>query len=318
MLCPHCCTLKDGEEGICKVRINNGGELYAETFGRVSGLAIDPIEKKPLYHFLPGSSVLSFGSVGCNLSCLFCQNAHISQSDQYKIDALSSYEPREIIVRAVESKQGSIAYTYNEPVIFYEFMTETARQAKSRGIWNVMVSNGYINPDPLTELLELIDGFNIDLKAFTEDFYRKITHATLKPVLRSISKIAASDKHLEITFLVIPGLNDNEGVFADMIRWIADHCGEKQVLHLSRYFPNHQMQTKSTTIATIEKLMEIARSRLQYVYPGNTGLALDSNTYCPDCGELLIERSYYSTSLQGLAGSRCQGCNAEIPGVYKT
>ncbi len=315
LLCPHECIIANNEVGICKVRKNSNGRLFAETYGRVTALAVDPIEKKPLYHFLPGQGVLSIGSIGCNMACSFCQNAHISQVTPGLSNSLMQYSAKEIIDQVIALKQAIIAYTYNEPIVFYEFMMDCASLAKSKGIYNVMVSNGFINEKPLEELIRVIDAFNIDLKAFDNGFYKKITHARLDPVLKSIQQIADSGKHMELTFLVIPDLNDDAVQFEKMIKWIADVCGEDQVLHLSRYFPHHNMHKSSTPLRTIEELTKIARRKLNFVYPGNTGLTFDANTYCPECNELLIERSVYEVKLHGLSEGKCNKCGVLIPGV---
>ncbi len=315
-LCPHLCIVPESESGICKVRSNYEGELYSDIYGRISGMAVDPIEKKPLYHFFPGSGVLSVGSIGCNMSCSFCQNAHISQTGMEDLNTLQEYTPKEIVDLAIERNHSIIAYTYNEPTVFFEFMLDTARIANSRGLKNVMVSNGFINEKPLNELFLYMDAFNIDLKAFDDNFYKLIVKARIEPVLRSIHQIAKSGKHMELTSLIIPGLNDNKEQFSEMIAWISNVCGSDQVFHLSRYFPNHKMQQSATPLISIEELMGIARLKLHYVYPGNTGLSFDSNTYCSNCQELLIERNLYSTSIKGLTEGYCINCHSDIPGIF--
>lgn len=314
-LCPHYCIIPENERGTCNVRRNSGGELISENYGQITGLAVDPVEKKPLYHFFPGTGILSIGSFGCNMSCSFCQNSHISQATADNSVSLKAYSCGEIIEAAEAMNQSMIAYTYNEPVVFYEFMLDCVRLAHSKGIQGVMVSNGFINEKPLDELMQYMDAFNIDLKAFDRDFYKGIAGAALDPVLKTIKKIAASDKHLEITCLVIPGLNDNEGNFREMISWIAKECGEDQVLHLSRYFPHYKLRESSTPLSTIEKFIEIARGKLNYVYPGNTATNFDSNTYCHNCNKLLIERSMYTVNITFKNG-KCPRCDTDIPGKF--
>jgi pyruvate formate lyase activating enzyme len=315
-LCPHACLIADNETGTCNVRRNDKGILRSENYGQISGLAVDPIEKKPLYHFFPGMGILSIGSFGCNMACSFCQNAHISQASAGSSYSLQQYGVEEIIDKAGSMNQSMIAYTYNEPVVFYEFMLDCARLARSKSMKNVMVSNGFISKEPLEEIIEYIDAFNIDLKSFDQDFYKNQANARLAPVLESIGRIADSGLHLELTFLVIPGLNDDAAKFKDMIRWIEDVCGEEQVLHLSRYFPHYKLMKSSTPLSTIKDLTEIARSKLKYVYPGNTGLSLDSSTYCHTCNALLIERSMYEVK-NTMDGSKCPHCASEVPGVFK-
>lgn len=280
-------------------------------------MAVDPVEKKPLYHFLPGYGVFSIGSLGCNMSCSFCQNSHISQADHVDFSKLKHYESYEILDRCRASACELIAFTYNEPIISFEFMEDTARLAHSKGILNAMISNGFINSSPLEELIEFIDAFNIDLKAFNEEFYRDIAGAKLRPVLNTLEQISKSGRHLEITFLLIPGMNDSEEEFRDMISWISDHCGPQQVLHISRYFPRHRLMKSATPLPLMERFSEIAREKLSFVYPGNTGSSLDAGTYCPRCGKLLIERSMYKVLIKGIDAGKCISCNYKIPGVFK-
>ena len=316
LLCPKNCVIKKENYGFCNARKNIDGKLHSVVYSNPCAVHIDPIEKKPMYHYFPGEGILSIGSVGCNMACSFCQNAHISQNSVSSTYSLKQYTSAEIIDMAEAMNQTMIAYTYNEPVVFYEFMLDCARLAVSRGMKNVMVSNGFINENPLVELMELMDAFNIDLKAFDKDFYKDIALARLDPVLETIKRIVASGKHLELTFLVIPDLNDNAVRFKEMVKWIVDECGEDQVLHLSRYFPHHKLRKSSTPLATIEKFTEMARSKLKYVYPGNTGSSFDSSTYCHSCNELLIDRSMYTAKIE-MDGGKCPGCGTEIPGIYK-
>jgi len=233
-LCPHECLISDGKAGICKVRKHERGKLYSTVFGIPAALHIDPIEKKPLYHFYPGHRILSVGTKGCNLRCRFCQNFSISQSGQEQFPAENFIYPESLAnqAAAIEGNLG-IAYTYNEPTVFFEYMLETAREIKARGMNNVVVSNGYINRSPLETFLPFADAFNIDLKAFSDGFYRKLTGGTLTPVLETLKAIVFSGKHLEITFLVIPGFNDSVSEFEMMTDWIANELGSVVPLHLS-------------------------------------------------------------------------------------
>jgi pyruvate formate lyase activating enzyme len=313
LLCPHACLLKPGERGTCRIRENRNGIITLLTYGIISGYAADPIEKKPLYHFFPGSKIISVGSYGCNLSCDFCQNHHISQNGPPPGSARIS--PEELVARAVREHDNiGIAYTYNEPVIWYEYVTDCAILASAAGLKNVMVTNGYITRKPLEELTSVIDAFNIDLKAFSNDFYRKYTGATLKPVMDAIGTVAASGKHLEITTLILPGLNDSEGDMKLMAEWIARNAGRKVPLHLSRYFPMYLRETPATPSETILRLRDIAAEYLDFVYTGNmSGRNACGDTVCPSCKAVVVERSGYRTVATGLTGEgRCRICNEEI------
>jgi pyruvate formate lyase activating enzyme len=316
-LCPHNCILTDGKLGICGVRRNTGGNLYSETYEKVSAIHFDPIEKKPLYHFLPGKIILSIGSVGCNLSCSFCQNCDISQVTVDDFTWFKHYSVEEIIDIALDKKDNAgISYTYNEPTIHYEYMLEIATEIKMKKMFNVMVSNGFINPEPLKKLIPVMDAFNIDLKAFTDEFYKKHTKSDLKPVLDTLKLINESGKHLEITNLVIPTLNDDPLTFGEMIEWIHKELGEYSVFHLSRYFPHYKMTIAGTPLSTLERLYNIAKENLHYVYIGNVVGSEGQNTYCPFCHNQLISRSGYFTSIKGIIDDgKCQKCGRKIPNL---
>jgi pyruvate formate lyase activating enzyme len=318
-LCPHRCSLKPGSIGNCRVRINENGVLIAENYGLISGMHLDPIEKKPLYHFFPGASIFSVGTVGCNLECGFCQNCDISQKGVKESGRLKMSTPEIIIQTALRIEENiGIAYTYNEPVIFYEFVYETAVKASEKGLKNVMVSNGYVQPDPLRRLLEYIDAFNIDLKAYDDEFYSVYAKARLKPVLHSIEMIRKSGRHLEITNLVIPGLNDNEHKFKEMIQWIYDFLGENTVLHLSRYFPSYRFTIPSTPEHILKNLYSIAKDKLPFTYLGNIHLGGSSDTFCPYCNNLLIQRSGYNILKSGITqDGRCKSCQSELKHFLK-
>lgn len=272
-LCPHRCRLKENEYGRCNVRICRDGNIISTVYGLASALHLDPIEKKPLYHFHPGRKVLSLGSFGCNMRCNFCQNHHISQVRPVPLSGGYRLSPEEIAAKAA-SIEGNIgvAYTYNEPVVWYEYMADTAMLIRKEGLKNIMVSNGYISKRALEDLIPLIDAYNIDLKAFDEGFYREQTGSTLKPVLNTIKTIAERGKHLEITMLVIPGLNDDIGIFKEMLAWINDNCGRDTVLHLSKYFPNYQSDIRITPDRTLLELYYLAKKTLDRSYLGNTTL----------------------------------------------
>ncbi len=314
LLCPHFCTIKEGERGVCNVRKNVKGELISENYGQVTALGFDPIEKKPLYHYHPGEEILSVGSFGCNLKCDFCQNWEISQSDIDNIGRIQSHRAEEVI-QIAEKKPGNlgIAYTYNEPIIYYEFMLDIAKLAKEKGLKNVMVTNGFINPDPLEKLMEVIDAFSIDLKAFTDNFYKKKTSARLEPVKESLKMIKKHQKFLEITNLVIPEWNDDKKQFSEMIRWIKNELGEDTILHLSRYFPVYKSQAEPTAINTLKELYQLAKESLNYVYIGNARIAEGQDTYCSNCNKLLVKRSGYFTQLLGIDDEgKCKNCGNHV------
>ena len=309
-LCPWNCQLDSGQTGICKVRTNENGKLVSLVYNKVAALGTDPIEKKPLYHFYPGKNILSIGEVGCNLHCSFCQNHRISQCFADEFSGFNNITSKKIVNEALKTWNNiGLAYTYNEPITFYEFMLDTAKLAQKNGLKNVVVSNGYINTKPLKNLLPFIDAFNIDLKAFSDKFYRKQTKGKMKPVLNSLKTIAKSNTHLEITNLVISNLNDNEKEFEEMVKWIAFELGENIPLHLSRYFPQYKMQEPSTSIKKLEAFYEIAKQHLQHVYLGNVSDKMRSSTYCSNCGGMLVERHGYKTEINGIDEKwNCKNC----------
>lgn len=313
-LCPHRCKIKNERVGICSTRLNQNGVLDSIHWGVIASSSLDPIEKKPLYHFFPGKMIYSIGGYGCNLKCSFCQNYQISQFVPQNIDNWRIILPKEVILKAkILPNNIGIAYTYNEPTISYEYMLETAKYAKHEGMQNVMVSNGYINQEPLSILLEYIDAFNIDLKAFTDDFYKKYTGGRLEPVLNSLKSIRKSGKHLEVTFLVIPEINDSIDDAKRMFKWISNELGEDTVLHLSRYHPAHLLNNQPTPTETLNRFYHLAKDQLQYVYLGNIrNEKIGHNTSCPKCGTLLIKRDGFFSSLIGLnSDGKCIKCNFE-------
>jgi len=313
-LCPWFCILKPGQTGSCKVRQNIEGKLVTHVYNKIAAFGIDPIEKKPLYHFKPGKNILSIGEVGCNLHCTFCQNHRISQCKASEFNGFQEITSSQLVSKALKTPQNiGIAYTYNEPFTFYEFMLETAKIVHVNELKNVVVSNGYINPEPLKKMLPFIDAFNIDLKSFAGEFYRKQTKGKLEPVLEVLKILAGSPAHIEITNLVIPGLNDNEAQFGEMVNWIASELGSDIPLHLSRYFPQHKMNLPPTSVESLETLYVLAKKHLQYVYLGNVNDEIHSSTYCPKCGETIIVRNRYNTSIQNLdKNSRCTNCGTAL------
>jgi len=312
LLCPHYCKLAAGKTGICGVRKNTGEEIKLMTYGVISGFALDPVEKKPLYHFFPGHNILSIGSYGCNLKCDFCQNYNISQAIPAGI--YPKITTGKIVETAISANKNiGIAFTYNEPIIWFEFMRDVAIAAKNRGFFTVMVSNGYVNEDPLKEIICFIDAFNIDLKAFNNNFYKKLTGSEIEPVKKCLKKISKSGKHLEITTLIIPGHNDDTKEMAMQSEWIAGELGSNVPLHLSRYFPMYKRDDPATSQNTLDKLYEIASEKLDNVYIGNTYSTSGQNTYCPKCGTNVTIRSGYSTTLLNLDNEgNCSSCGTQI------
>ncbi len=313
-LCPDRCIIAEGKRGACRVRKNVGGRLIAENYGKVSAAHVDPIEKKPLYHYYPGRPILSLGTAGCNLHCLFCQNWEISQSS---VEELSLQDlPPGAAVQAALRIEGNIgiAYTYNEPLIWYEYVEETARLAAREGLKNVLVTNGYILHEPLEELLPLIDAFSVDLKGFRDEFYRKYTRSSLQPVLDTLRTVRRAGKHLEITNLVVTGLNDDEESFREMITWIAEELGRETILHISRYFPAWKMKNDPTPLETLRRFFTLAREKLDHVFLGNVPPSEGGqDTLCPSCGHVVIQRSGYATHITGLDRSgRCTNCGHRV------
>jgi len=307
-LCPHYCKLGHGKTGICGVRKNTGNKIELMTYGVISGYSLDPVEKKPLYHFFPGYNILSIGSFGCNMKCDFCQNFHISQKVPQSL--VPEVTINKIISDALYTERNiGIAFTYNEPIIWFEYMKDVAEIAKKEGLYTVMVSNGYINSQPLNEIIEFIDAFNIDLKSFNNNFYRKLAGAELEPVKNSMKQIARSGKHLEITSLVIPGQNDDINEMVLQSEWIAGELGKDVPFHLSRYFPTYKRDNPPTPEELLKKLFDIASRKLDYVYVGNSHSGTGQNTLCPGCGTEVTIRSGFKTRLVNLdEDGKCTCC----------
>ncbi len=309
-LCPHGCVIAPDKTGICRGRKNVEGRLVSLTYNELTSVNLDPIEKKPLYHFHPGTKILSVGTFGCNFKCSFCQNWEISQSGQGGVPT-KSVKPDEIVEMAVGNGSIGVAYTYNEPLMNYEWVKETSKLARANGLYNVLVSNGYINPEPLSELLPFIDAANIDIKAFTEDFYKKLCGAKLAPVLATVAAMAKAGTHVEITTLLIPGENDSPEELEKLTSWLAG-LDPDIPLHFSRYFPTYHMDKEPTGMATLERAWEIAKKHLKYVYVGNIQAPKFSRTVCPSCGETLIDRDGYSIDVKNLEKGRCKKCKEKI------
>lgn len=308
LLCPHYCSIANGGQGICRQRKNEGGILYSENYGKVVSVNLDPIEKKPLYHFYPGSKILSIGTNGCNFSCHFCQNWSISQQDS----VFREMPPFEIIELARRYNTDFIAYTYNEPFVWYEYVIECMRAACKDGMKNVLVTNGYVNPEPLSEILPYISAINLDIKGMRADFYKRLCGANLDSVLET-AKMVSGKSHLEITNLVIPGENDSIDDIKCLAAWIANNLGVNTPLHLSAYSPAYKFMAPPTSSGKLLEAYSIARKYLRFVYVGNiSGLKDGKDTVCHQCGNKLIIRDGYQTDVVGLTPIRtCKKCGAD-------
>lgn len=318
-LCPRECKLKNGQRGLCFVRACEDNQIVLTTYGRSSGFCIDPIEKKPLNHFYPGTSVLSFGTAGCNLACKFCQNWDISKSRE--MDTLADLaSPETIAITAKKNNCRSIAFTYNDPVIFHEYAIDVATACREVDIKTVAVSAGYVCAEPRAEFYQHIDGVNIDLKAFTDDFYRRVTGSNLKTVLETLKYIKhETDVWLEITNLVIPGENDSEKEINLMTEWIVSELGADVPLHFSAFHPDWKMRDKpKTPLQTLQRARSIAIiNGLKYVYTGNVHDQEGDTTYCYECGEELIVRDWYEIKFWGLIETgKCPKCHALCAGEF--
>jgi len=311
-LCPHFCTLKDGERGKCHVRENQNGKLISLVYGKPCSLALDPIEKKPLYHFLPGELALSIATIGCNLNCKHCQNWQISQAEPD--ESIRTIKPEEIIKEAKEKNVKIISYTYTEPTIFYEYMLDIAKLARKQGIKNMIVSNGFINPEPLRKLCKYIDGANIDLKSIDDKFYKKICEGRVGPVLESLKILKQEGVWIELTNLLIPGQNTDEKHIKKIVRWIRENLGEDTPLHFTAFYPCYKLSdVPATSIETLRKAKKIAEKKLKYVYTGN--IQEGNDTYCK-CGNLLIKRHLFSIIENNLKAGKCGKCNRKIHGFW--
>lgn len=319
-LCPRLCTMKEGQRGFCFVRSVENGRVVLTSYGRASGFCIDPIEKKPLNHFLPGSSVLSFGTAGCNLGCRFCQNHDISKARA--MDTLADVaSPEAIADAAVEAGCQSVAFTYNDPVIFAEYAIDTAHACRERGVASAAVSAGYITPEARADFFGVMDAANIDLKAFTEHFYHKLTFAHLQPVLETLEWLKhESNVWLEITTLLIPDQNDSEAEVAQLAEWIVEKLGSDVPLHFSAFHPDFKMQdVPPTPPATLKRAREQALAAgLRHVYTGNVHDPAGQSTYCASCGALVIERDWYTLGRYELdEAGRCLSCGHRLAGRFE-
>lgn len=314
-LCPHKCLIKSDKSGLCKVRKNIDNKLYSLVYGKPATMNVDPIEKKPLYHFLPGTPSFSIGTFGCNMQCKFCQNWDLSQRDMKNLEfTVDYYSPDKIVKLVMDSDCRSIAFTYNEPTIFGEYVIDIAKLAKKNNIKTIMVTNGYILPEARSEIYKYIDAANIDIKGFTEKFYKSFTGGSLKNVLDTILYLKKENIHIEVTTLLINGENDNKNDLKREFSWINENLGSDVPLHLSAFHPAYKMKDQEmTTLPSMQNAYQIAKeSGLNFVYLGNV-MGVDNNTYCSKCGKLIINRSGYSTRIKQT--NKCK-CGENIPIIF--
>jgi pyruvate formate lyase activating enzyme len=316
-ICPNECVLKEGELSKCNNRKVHNSKLYTLAFGNPCSVNVDPVEKKPLYHFLPGSKAFSIATAGCNLVCLNCQNWTISQTSP---DKTRNYDlpPQQVVEESVKNNCSSIAYTYSEPITFYEYVFETATLARNAGIKNIFKSNGYINSEPLKKICSVIDAANIDLKAFSESTYLKLTGGKLQPVLDSLKIIKDMGVWLEITNLIVPEWTDNPDDIRKMFRWLSDNGFKNTPLHLSRFYPLHKLeQLPPTPVEILNSAWKIASEEgLKYVYTGNIPGSEKSDTRCPSCNSVIVVRQGYRIAANNISGGKCGKCGSKIEGIW--
>jgi pyruvate formate lyase activating enzyme len=316
-LCPRECVVDNLETGYCGVRENHGGTYHTMVYGKPCTIHVDPIEKKPLFHFHPGTTAFSTATVGCNINCKFCQNWEISQS---RVDQTRHYDlsPEEFAAACVKSNAPTIAYTYSEPVVFTEYLRDCAAAARERGIRNVMITNGYIQETPMRDLAGVLDAVKIDLKSFRESYYRDVCDGEMKPVLDTLVLLASLSVWIELVYLVVPTLNDGDAEFKDLSAWCVANLGPQVPIHFSRFHPQYRLKNlPPTPVATLErakKIYEDAGGR--HVYIGNVPGHEAENTYCPGCGTILIKRRMYDVDTGSFRSGRCPRCDEIIPGVW--
>ena len=317
-LCPRRCVIQPGQRGVCRVRENRNGRIYSVVYGRPASVGKEPIEKAPLFHFLPGRKRITLATAGCNQFCKYCQNWEISQA---RPEDLQSYDlsPAEVVALAVKEKVPIICFTYSEPIVFYEYMVDIARLAREKGIRTAVVTGAYINPEPLQQLCSLVDAIKIDLKGFTPEFYRNVCSSTLEPVLEACKTVAQSRTHLELVNLVVPALNDDTTTIRKMCRWIRENVGDTVPVHFTAFHPAYRLQNSPPTpIATLERAIAIAKSEsLKFTYIGNVPGHQAENTYCPACGKVVIRRSGYTIVENKLKDDKCPFCETHVAGVWK-
>jgi len=316
-ICPNACILSPGDRSVCRSRVNIDGKLYSLTYGNPCSVNVDPIEKKPLFHFLPKTSALSIAAAGCNLRCLNCQNWEISQVRPEDVRTSELFPP-DVVRAAKKAGSASIAYTYSEPTTFFEYMIDTARLAKKEGIANLWISNGYINKEPLLELLSVLDAANVNLKSFSDEIYRKLNGGRLEPVLNTFRTMHERGVHFELTNLVIPGYTDDQDMAEKMCTWIVENLGPDHPVHFLRFFPRYKLdRLPPTPVETLTRFRQIAmKAGIRYVYVGNVPGHEGNNTYCHNCGRLLVERRGYHIPVYHITAGRCRFCNTLIPGKW--
>lgn len=307
LLCPHRCRLRPGQNGICRVRSNEDGRLYSRNYAEVVSIALDPIEKKPLYHFYPGKNILSIGTIGCNFKCGFCQNFQLAHQDP-PTTPIGADDMAQVAMQSIANDSIGLAFTYNEPGIWFEYILDVAGRLKERNLKVVLVSNGFLEEKPLRQLLPLVDAMNIDVKAFSEEFYRRHCKGRLAPVQKCF-EIAAGQVHVEATTLLIPGENDSEEEIKSLAGWLGS-LNRHIPLHLSRYHPAYKFNIVPTDPAVLMRSRDIAREYLDFVYLGN--LAAENHTYCIECGALLIKRSGYRIDIVNWQEGRCHNCGSPV------
>ncbi|MEM2943496.1 MAG: AmmeMemoRadiSam system radical SAM enzyme [Methanomassiliicoccales archaeon] len=312
-LCPHSCLIAPNKRGICGVRRNVDGKLVSLIYGRASSIHVDPIEKKPFFHFKPGDRVLSLGSVGCTFRCLHCQNFTISQAEVDKFP-LEYINPQDVTTMCQNTEAKGISWTYNEPIIWHEFACDASKIAKENGYYSLYVTNGYIQEEPLREISKYIDGMNIDIKGFTEEFYRKICKARLEPVLEATQIAVGLGMHVELTYLIIPNRNDTEEEIRRFVIWVRDSLGESIPVHFTRFHPDYMMtDVPSTPLKTLEMALKIGKEEgLRFVYVGNVPHHEGENTYCPKCGNLAIERVGFEVVHIDVKEGKCRKCGESL------
>jgi len=316
-LCPKQCSVGPNGRGLCGVRENRDGEYYTLVYGRAASVNIDPVEKKPFFHVLPGSPIFSFATAGCNLECKNCQNWRLSQALPEDMAAID-LPPAKLVARARESQCSLIAGTYGEPTVFYEYVRDVAREGNKHGLRTTMVSAGFINREPMLELCRELAAVKIDLKSMRDEFYRSNCDGALKPVLQTIELVKSQGVWLEIVYLVIPTLNDSEGEIRDLARWIKEHVGPDVPLHFSRFHPEYRLKhLPPTPYETLDRCYRTAKAEgLEYVYVGNVPDHPGTNTSCPKCGKVLIRRQTYRIAENHVRDGRCEFCKQTIPGIW--
>ncbi len=317
-VCPRGCAVADGKKGFCRVRINRGGKYYSSVYGRACTYHVDPIEKKPLFHFMPGTTAFSIATVGCNLDCKFCQNWEISQEHPENVDAYE-LKPAKVVEAAKQFDAPTIAYTYTEPIVWFEYALDCVRAGHDEGLRSVMISAGYMNREPMVEVAGEMDAIKIDLKSINGDYYKDICSATLQPVLSTLATIRETGTWLEIVNLMVPTLNDSDEDVEKLCKWVKENLGSDVPVHFTRFYPTYKLKNlPPTPVVTVEKARAIALANgINYPYVGNVPSGHPGeSTYCPGCGEMVIKRVGYRVLSITLKDGKCPSCGIEIPGIW--